>query len=696
MASLSFDDLPNLPSQDRKPANRTVSFDDLPAAKRASPDRGAIDAGLRGVAQGVTANFADEMRGLVEAGGAGPDDPSSLFSLAKGALRYLLSDPEALARYQAAVTRERDLNKQAGEDHPIANTVGELGGSLVLPLGGARGATVATRAGNAALTGVGVGALSGAGAGEGEADTIGRAITGGVLGGAIGGVAAPVTEMVLRGGRAAFGKLGSTIRGYRDPEGEAARQIVSAADRDIRADPQAISRLTAPEFADTPTANLMNAGGETTRALARQAANVSPEGRTILNNSINDRFEGQTPRITDWMRGAFHYPDADAQQLAIDQVERAVNRQNYRRAFAEGDREIMTPEMERLLGSPAVVEAMRRAQTSGRDRAVTMGFGAFNPGATVENGVVRFNRGANGEPTYPNLQYWDAVKKELDSMAGQAGRAGDSNAGVYGQLARMMRDQLDTQVGSYQTARAGAARFFGAENALEAGRNFVTRDMAPNEARRALAQMTPTERQLFQDGFVSDYMAKLNEVGDRRNVLDKINGSPAARERLNIALGPQRAQELEARLRVENIMDYSRRAVQGNSSTVRQLVELGLGSGTGFQLSGGDIRSPLASANPTNVLSAAIGAGAARGKFRIDQNVAQRVAEALVSRDPAVFQRGLQIAARSENLMNALRHADQLFARAGGAAGAMAPGVPIPKMDAITIRPLGGADRPEQ
>jgi hypothetical protein len=46
------------------------------------PDRGVMDATARGVAQGFTANFGDEIRGLVEASGANPDDPASLMKAA--------------------------------------------------------------------------------------------------------------------------------------------------------------------------------------------------------------------------------------------------------------------------------------------------------------------------------------------------------------------------------------------------------------------------------------------------------------------------------------------------------------------------------------------------------------------------------------------------------------------------------------
>jgi hypothetical protein len=92
--------------------------------------------------------------------------------------------------------------------------------------------------------------------------------------------------------------------------------------------------------------------------------------------------------------------------------------------------------------------------------------------------------------------------------------------------------------------------------------------------------MSPTDKQLFQDGFVSHFVNRLNEGGDRRSVLNKIGESPAARERLQIALGPQRANELEAGLRAEGIMDTARKALQGNSTTARQLVELGLAGGS--------------------------------------------------------------------------------------------------------------------
>ncbi|MCS3692008.1 hypothetical protein ABIF07_001076 [Bradyrhizobium elkanii] len=644
------------------------------ADQPANADRGTVDALARGVAQGFTANFGDEIRGLVEASGANPDDPASVYKLLSGALKYWSGDAEAKKRYDAAVARERELNKVAEEQHPVASTVGNIGGAVILPVGaGAGAATLGGRVLAGAGTGAVLGGAAGAGEGQGAIDSASRALVGAGIGGALGGAAPVAIEGVVRGARAIAQPVANTVRGIRDVDSEAARRVVTALQRDQAIDPQAASRLTPNEFAASVQSGgpavIGDLGGETTRALARSAANTSPEGRAVLNRAINERYEGQSGRVVDWLRRTFHYPDAAAQADAIDQVQRTVNRTNYQRAMQQGDRPIMSPELDRLMGSPAVVEAMRRASISGRDRAITQGYGAMRQGVTVENGVVTFTRGPNGVPTYPNLAFWDATKRELDDAARRAG-GGTHEAGVLNDLARTLRTELDRQVPSYQTARAGAARFFDAENALEAGQNFVGKNMTAGDARRALAQMTPQERQLFQDGFVSRFIETLNQVGDRRNILNQIAASPAAREKLNVALGPGRAAELEAGLRVEGIMDLARNAVQGNSTTARQLAELGLAGGA-YGFSGGGL-NPFT--DPGAVVNAAIVYGAARGRNAINERLARRVAEMLVSNDPRTITRGIQTVARNQTLFNSLRSADRGLARVGAE---QSPSVPV-------------------
>jgi hypothetical protein len=267
-----------------------------------------------------------------------------------------------------------------------------------------------------------------------------------------------------------------------------------------------------------------------------------------------------------------------------------------------------------------------------------------------ETGRMELRTDANGT-ALPNLQFWDTVKKNLDKV-------GTRDAQDF---SRVLRDHLDTQIPAYAEARAGAAHFFGASDALEAGQKFVTSKMDNAAARNALAKMSPTERKLFQDGFVSQYQAMLNEVGDRRNILNKIADSPAARERLEIAMGREKAAEFEALQRVEGIMDLARKAVTGNSTTARQLAELGLAGGA-YGFSGG-ASNPL---DPSAMFNAALVYGAARGRNKINEGLSRRVAEMLASNDPQVLLRGVKVITKSREMFNALRAADRGLARVGG------------------------------
>jgi len=651
---------------------RSMITQKFPDAAKSVPTVSMSDAIGRGAAQGASFNFYDELRGLIEASGANPRDPASLSGLLGGAFKYFTGDKEAEQRYNTAVQRERDLTKKTEEERPYSYLGGNVAGAVAMPVGAAlQGATLPARIGRGAAVGAGTGALAGIGEGEGALDRTLRGASGAAIGAGVGAVLPVGIEGVTRGLRAAATPLTNTLRGITNADDEAARRVVTTLQRDVQQDPAALGRLTPQEFAGSGASTIMDVGGETTRALARSAANTSPEGRAALGRAIDDRFEGQSGRLTDWLNQTFHYPNAHAQQQAIDQVERTVNRAGYQRAYQAGDRDIMTPELERLLGAPAVADAMREAVQKGQNRAITQGLGAFNPRVTVENGVVRFNRGASGAAAYPNIQLWDYTYRELRDAGQRAYRQGSNEEGsALTNLAQTLRGELDRAVPEFGQARGIAQRFFQAENALEAGQNFVgaSQRFGIPETRQALARMTPNERQLFQDGYVSRFVETINKTPDRRSVLNQIANSPAARSELELALGRQRWHELEAMLRVEGIMDLARPAIQGNSTTARQLAELGLAGGT-YGVSTGGTGVPDAQ----SLANAALVYGAARGRNRINENVSRRVAEMLASRDPAVLRRGVQIVARNQQLFNSLRGADQGLARVGGQQSAGIP-----------------------
>lgn len=632
------------------------------AAGSTKPDIGALQSFLTGAEQGLTANFGDELRGANAAAGLPPAVQMAtkaigplgamaqpVVGLARLGMEYLTGGDEAAKRYAGARDDFRELVKTAEAQHPVASIAGNVAGAVALP-GGAmlQAATLPARMARGAAVGAGYGGLAGAGEGT---DTASR-LTGGAIGAAtgagVGAVAPPLVEGAIQAGRAVTRPVANAVRGIFNPDGEGARRVGVAIERDVRADPQAVSRLTPQEFASTPSARVMDMGGDATRALGRSAGNTSPEARGILNRTIDERFEEQAPRIATWLRNTFHYPNAQAQQDAIESAAKTVNSARYGQAFRDGRVGVWDQEIAELSQAPLMQDAIKAATKQAQNRSAP----DVSQGAAISARWVN-----NGKPT---LEFFDLVKRQLDQEINVAKRAGRTEDVMEAtKIKNVLVQKLDDAVPSYSAARSGAAHFFGAENALEAGQNFVgaSQRYGVPQARAALGKMSPEERQLFQDGYVSRLVETIEKKGDRRNVVNQIGQSKAAREELQIALGPQRAAELEATLRVEGLMDLARGAVQGNSTTARQLVELGLAGGVGGV--------GYLSSDPSAVMNAALVWGAARGHRAIDSRVAQRVANMLTSDDPRVLLRGIQMVARSNGIMDQLRQVDVRLARVG-------------------------------
>ena len=548
-------------------------------------------------------------------------------------------------RYQEALDIQQGKDKAFAGAHPIADAVAEIGGGIA-----STGAAAATGTGAKllGLTGktlpqmIGRGAASGAAIDAADAAVRGdNPLAAGAVGGVVGAVAPAAGRLI---NSKIVQPVSNTLRGISDPAAEAERVVAGGIDRDIRNGDRGLTlqQMTDAQAEGQP-AKLIDAGGETTRAIARSAANVSPEARSTLTRAIDERFETQSPRLNEWLQKTFHYPNADAQQDALDKVARTVNRPNYAKAYSEGSNLKWSEGFEQISQAPVVQDAIRKAMVSAKNDAAKLGFTPpKNPFQFDEGGRLRLKENPDGSRMEPNLQFWDIVKRNLDKTGSPEAR----------DWARILREHLDTLVPSYETARAGAAKFFGAGDAIEAGQNFVgaSQKFGIPDARKQLAKMSPDERQLFQDGYVSRLIQTIDKNPDRRSIVNKIAASPAAKEELNLALGRERAGEVLGRLHVENIMDLARPAIEGNSTTARQLVELGLASGVGgYESYKGD---------PNALMNAALVYGAARGHRMIDERVAKEVAKLLVSNNVGQLQKGLKLLTRNQNLMGAIRNAD--------------------------------------
>ena len=669
------------------------------AAKSNAPQVGTAEAAGSGVAEGMTFGTAPLFEGLSAAAGPEWNQSQTAHEFApfvgagKMFSNMLSSHPNPAVREAFERGRKDALEKQsaAAEQHPWAYGGGQLAAALMTPIPGlGGGAGIVGRVGRAALAGGVAGGLGGAGEAASQEQSPGEIAQAGLggtaTGAAFGGLGGGAMEALAKAG-----KLGTGIvRGFANPEAQAMRNVSEQLVSDAAAHGPS---LTPEELAASRSTGIQPAivdiGGTGTVRRLQAAANASPEAAQAIDKFVKKRFAGQSERIAGSIRrmtGAF---DAGADEDALRQAARAANRPAYQRAYAAGDRPVQVSDQ--IMSAPAVRQAMASAVERGQNRAVVDGFGGFNPGVRVtQDGRLEFQRGRAGVPTYPNIQFWDYAQRELRDAASQADRAGrNEEAGALKGLHHQLLSELDRHVPEFADARGTAHVFFGARDALEAGQNYVERDMRPEDARRALMKMSKPEQELFRRGFASELA---NRVLDLRNRQDAINqgflDSPNASKKIRLVLGNDRANELEALLRAETVFDRPRQ-VLGNSTTARQLGDLkkfghsvaghAAGAGTGAGALGAIEYLKEQHVEPAHILAAAlIGAGAKHGAHIIDERVARHVGQLLVSNDLGKLQEGLQIVTRRPVLFNALRAVTGAGARVSahklGPAGSVALG----------------------
>ena len=466
-------------------------------------------------------------------------------------------------------TRAQTLAEQraAQEQHPLAYLGGQIGGSLLIPVVGDLGAaTTMGRIGKSAIAG----ALGGAGYGAGTAaseggslpDVLEGAAGGAVAGGVVGGTAGSAIE----GATGLGSKVASIVRGSRDADAEAASKVLNAFGRDtpqVNATINDAAALNAGNEAGTPMA-LVDYGGENSRALLRSAANTSPTARNNIGGNLDNRYRQQADRFSNWIRSKFGGGDKDADIEALKARARAQNAPKYRAAYAQGERGLWSPELERLAGSRAILQAAQDAAQQGSNRAIADKMGAFNPHLTFENGILKIQKG-KGVPTFPDLQFWDYTQRSLADTARRLRNSGAADeAGSLFKLHRDLLDELDLLAPKFKEARGTAAAFFKAQDALEAGANFVTDGTIHDAtAARMVAKMKPAERELFQRGFASELAHQIERSGYRSDILNSLFvASPRATRRIQIALGKDGADQFEALMRIEGIINRARQALE--------------------------------------------------------------------------------------------------------------------------------------
>lgn len=568
-------------------------------------------------------------------------------------------------RYNQSLETSRAAAKSDEQDRWGARLGGQIAGALAVPIGAG-----VTSTGGLAAVGAGTGAAYGFGSGEGIADRAGQA----AIGGAIGGVAAPVIGKALNTlGAVADGSatvaqgIAGFSRASSDPVEEAARRTGNALRVDMRTSGRTASDVANDMAAMQSTgapAVIADAGGNASAREMRRAINLSPEAGNIGRSAVDSRFVTQVDRGTQALREAA--PDTafaaggagDDLLNSLRTQMRAENSARYNTAYRVPQAQNVWDEtLSNLVEAPAVQSAIRNVMRNANNYAVAEGHRGRirHPFVETADGIA-IGRQADGATATPNLQFWDYTKRALDDQVSALYKAGrNDEAGIVKSLRDQLRAHLDGIVPQYGQARSGAARLFGAEDAYEAGQNLVLSRMQNNEMRRAFNALPETEKKLFREGFVDNLYNSMREVGTNRDqVITSAFASPAARERIEIALGPQGAARMEMWLRHENIMQNSNRIMTGNSTTAQQTGDMA--------------NAPM----PGSVMEV-VRMVAAQMRGEVNERVANEVARLMTSSNPRDVERILASASKQPQIRDFMRRLDAGLARLTGTGSGGAP-----------------------
>jgi len=572
----------------------------------------------------------------------------SIAAIPGGAYRMLSDGVNPIEGWRREKALIQEQAEQRSERSPVADMAGAVTGGVAgaipvvrgaqaLGLGLKAGAGLGARMTAGAAGGAGMGAVYGfdqADAGERVQGATRGMLTGAALGGAIPAVGAGIRKV--------GGKVASSVRGVVNPEAEAAARVRAAMARDAGRAAMSADDVAAARLNRQPIVNA-DRGGETTRALAKASANASPEARGQIETAINDRFYDQSRRAVEKVSNIVGNRIDDLKiQDDLRTAARKANSGNYEKAYRfnfGAGQPVELDAIQQRIPASAMREAMRIAKAEGRP------FGEQLVASIDEAAdAITFRR-------TPSMREWDYIQRGLKGATDSAFRGGSGGAGTaYRELRQELLSVLDDVNPAFKQARAGAAAAFGAEDALDAGRMFARSSRNTGEMARAVAKMNPAEKKLFETGFASELVDRLKSSSDRVNVINQVFGSPESREKMVMAFGKTKATEMEAFVRVEDAM-MALKAAMGNSTTARQLVELGLVSGGNagagaWGVATGDYRALAV----TGALT-----GYRYGKGKIDQRVVQKIAEILLSDDAKAMDRVVNNAKLSSSYMQALR-----------------------------------------
>lgn len=435
----------------------------------------------------------------------------------------------------------------ANEKNRKSSTLGTLGGIVgqiaTLPVSGSTsvGGRILGNAAQGALLGGAEGAITS----RGDATATAKGAAFGGVGGAIG---SGVVEAVAPGVKKVASALAERSAKFAGaPDDQAAARVFAAAEKQ-GLDGAKVSQMVTDLG---PDALLIDTLGPAGQRLGRLASNVNPEAQRVLYDASSARIGSAPERIVSAAEQAAGVTKRQTLEQLQAEILTALQPQISRAYQAAENAGYQLPHspFSNLVQSPMVKAARRSAEESTKDRIV-----AFGPGQNSQ------------------LAVWDATKQNIDAIAQKAQAYGDK--GLYAtasRLAKLLRETVDASVPVYAGARDLRRAAFDAERAANLGAEAATRPRMglPQEINQ-LARPDETAK-----GYAAALAERMAKVRGTPGVVDSIFGSKAAQDSARAALGPQADRFMKA-LDAERVFAATHRGMTGNSTTARQLADLGM------------------------------------------------------------------------------------------------------------------------
>lgn len=609
--------------------------------RAATEDNGALRASTTAGLQGATLGFGDELI-------AGLMTP---VELGIGAFTGEDAGKGFFDRIGDAYGRNVDLQRAqlgaARENHPVASTVGEIGGGLALgktlaplsPLGNSAGAGVGARILAGTKEGAAYGGAYGFGSGEGLSDSLADAAGGAVMGGLVGGA----IPAVAAGVRTATKPIRDAITARTNPGGYAAQKVVERLGASNMSLDQAATRL-----AKRPGSSLADEAGSSVRDLLRTATNVPGPARDRVTSQLTRRAMGQGGRLKDAIRRTFADPDGYLTRKD-ELIQQAADEAGPLYEKARKMPVHFSEELEGILGTNAGKSALRKAEelASNEQFPFQQIFAKQMP-----DGTFQVNR-------VPDMRGWDYIKRAMDDMVGaqtdSITKKVTNEGRVLVGLKNRMLSELDKRNPYYGQARAAFAGPKTIEDAMEVGRRAL-REFSPEQVERVVKKMSSTQKEAARIGAAEAMRKQIDDAGFTHNAILKIFNNRSQARTLRALFDNDKAYtEFTRELIGEARKRATYEAVKGNSTTVRQSMDMMDAGGLGEQAS---LATAALASGPVGAALQWVG-GALRRVGGLTPKVADEIAKRLMTSDPAAVRNVVSelTALQNQNLLGSQKQA---------------------------------------